>query len=66
MSEQRKHRVWWPYKNAGQLKSELAKIAVDEDFGKSMVMEISGEAIQMGFRSRIQKMVRPAGKPVVY
>lgn len=66
MSGQGKYRVWWPYKNVGKLKSELAKLAVDEEFGKSMVMEISGEVIQMGFRPRIQKMVRPAGKPVVY
>lgn len=46
--------------------SETTKIAVDEEFGASMVMEISGEAIQMGFRPRIQKMIRSAGKPVVY
>lgn len=31
-----------------------------------MVMGISGEAVQMGLRPRIQKMVRPARKPMVY
>lgn len=66
MSAQGKHRAWWPYKNAGKLKSETTKLAVDEELGESMVMEILGESIQMGFRPGIQKMAGPAGKLVVY
>lgn len=54
------------YENAGKLKSDTTKIAVDEELGESMVMEILGESIQMGFRPSIQKMAQPAGKPVVY
>lgn len=49
MSAQGKHRAWWPYKNAGKLKSETTKISVDEELGESMVVEILGESIQIGF-----------------
>lgn len=42
------------------------KIVVDWEFGESMVKERSGKAVQIGFRPSIQKMVRPAGKPMVY
>lgn len=37
----------------------------EKEFGESMIIEISGDAIQMGAWPKVQEMVRSTGKPVV-